>query len=133
MAFRHAVPVKRETILLRPRALPGAGAVTTQAGDCPKERLLDCNVAGRFQLLCVGSRNRQAQNTVLVFGVDILGLDITHIEAAAACTAVAFLTDIAALLVLLILIQPLCGADRQISLIHEQQGRALVCAIIETV
>ena len=51
--------------------------------------------------------------------MQILGLDaLTHIEAAAHRTGVALLTDVAALLVLLVLVQTLSGVDGQITVLQ---------------
>ena len=71
------------------------------------------------QLLLRGLGQRQLQDAVLKFGVDVGGLDaVAHIKAAAALAGVTLLPDVAALLVLLVPVQALGGADGQVAVLQ---------------
>ena len=70
-------------------------------------------------MLDLGLGDEQLQNAVLILGLHILRLHIlAHIEAAAEGTGVTLLADITALLILLVLVQSLGGADGQATVLQ---------------
>ena len=61
----------------------------------------------------------ESQDTVLKLGGHILGLhSFTYIKAAAAGTGIAFLADVPALFICLVLVQPLGRTDRQTTILQ---------------
>ena len=69
-----------------------------------------------MQIRLFGLRHIQRQDTVLKLGGHLFGLHIAHVEAAAHGTGVTLPADVAALLVLLILIKTLCGLNSQVAI-----------------
>ena len=61
-------------------------------------------------------RNQNGQHARFVLRLDILRLHVADIKAARAGTGIALLTQNTTLLVLLVLVKPLLGADGQIAI-----------------
>ena len=68
---------------------------------------LNGNAVGVIHRLLFHLGNGQLQNTVLILGMDLFRLHVTHIEAPGAGAAVTLLADIASLLILLLLVEAL--------------------------
>ena len=81
-----------------------------------------------FGLAFFGLRDEQGQNARLIGGLDILGLYLADIEAAGQCACVTLLTDDAALLVFLILVKALCGADGEVAVLEVKDYLVLLKA-----